>query len=110
MIYIIGRKDDIINYGGVKISPHEIEDIVKSHEGVAESMLVPVEDDTFGHIPRLYIEVKDGFDMKDFRETLAEKIDASKQPAGIEIVKAFPLLPNGKLDRQRMVEIANGRS
>ncbi|MDD6155105.1 MAG: class I adenylate-forming enzyme family protein [Eubacteriales bacterium] len=106
-IYCLGREDDVINCGGVKIAPDEIEDEANKFEGVKDSCCVPVKDELQGQAPKLYISITDGldadsFDIKGLRKYLKGVLDANKMPVEIEIIDEIPRTYNGKLLRRKL--------
>lgn len=108
LIYMLGRKDDVINFGGVKISPEEIESAVIKHEQVKDCACVPVPDAVSGQIPKLFIALEEGvsaedFDLRAFRSFLASALDADKQPQRIEVIDEIPRTYNGKIIRRELV-------
>lgn len=103
-VYMLGRKDDVINFGGVKISPEEIESAVKHHPAVKDCACIPVQDAVAGQIPKLYVEVEPGveFELPAFRKFLASAVDANKQPQRIEVIDCIPRTYNGKIKRKEL--------
>ncbi|MCQ2547137.1 MAG: acyl--CoA ligase [Clostridia bacterium] len=104
-VYMLGRKDDVINFGGVKISPEEIESMVIKNDIIADCACVPVDDPITGQAPKLYITLeKDAeYDAKVFKGFLAEVLDANKQPKFIEIIDEIPRTFNGKIKRKDLM-------
>ncbi len=110
-IYIIGRKDDVINFNGIKIAPSEIEEIVIRYSGIAEAACVGEEDSLSGQIPKLFIvpDNKISFDVLDFKSFLADHLDHTKMPKMIEIINALPRTYNGKIDRKKLRRLRGGQ-
>jgi long-chain acyl-CoA synthetase len=106
-IYILGRKDDIINMGGIKISPTEIENIARHYDGIEECACVPTQDQLMGEVPKLFIKVKDKDDlnMRDFKKYLSTNVDQSKMPKYIETIDEFPITYNGKIKRRDLIDM-----
>ena len=104
-IYMLGRKDDVINYGGIKIAPEDIESIAVKYEAVNDCACVPVDDPLTGQAPKLFIALKPDceYDQQDFKAFLAERLDASKQPKYIELIDAIPRTFNGKIKRNQLL-------
>lgn len=109
-VYMLGRKDDVINYGGIKISPEEIESQVIKNEWIHDCACIPVKDPMTGQAPKLYIALEkgcasndEGFDEKAFRGFLAKALDANKQPKFIEITDEIPRTFNGKIRRNELM-------
>lgn len=105
-IYMLGRKDDVINYGGIKISPEEIESIVGKHADVTDCACVPVKDPLTGQAPKLFLVLKDkdAYDQKAMKDFLAKNLDANKQPKFIQIIDEIPRTFNGKIQRNKLME------
>ncbi|MDD6289096.1 MAG: class I adenylate-forming enzyme family protein [Eggerthellales bacterium] len=103
-VYMLGRKDDVINFGGVKISPEEIESAVKANPLVKDCACVPVKDAVAGQIPKLFVVVQDeaSFDLREFKKFLGHVIDANKQPQRIQVIDAIPRTYNGKIKRKEL--------
>lgn len=107
-IYMLGRKDDVINYGGIKISPEEIESIVIKYPLITDCACVPVKDPLTGQAPKLFIVLSDAdaYDLKELKNFLAQNLDASKQPKYIEVIHEIPRTFNGKIQRKKLIELA----
>jgi acyl-coenzyme A synthetase/AMP-(fatty) acid ligase len=100
----VGRQDDIINMGGIKIAPDEIEGVVTAHPDVAECACVGVRDKVFGQVPKLFIVAFDPerFDMHGFKGYLRTRIDSAKMPRQVELIAAIPKTSNGKPARREL--------
>lgn len=107
LIYMLGRKDDVINYGGIKISPEEIESIVGNHPDIADCACIPVDDPLTGQAPKLFIVLKEGavYENRTFKQFLAQSLDANKQPKFIEEISEIPRTYNGKIQRNKLREM-----
>lgn len=105
-VYMLGRKDDVINFGGVKISPEEIETAVKYNPIIKDCACVGIEDKITGQKPKLYIELEDGaeYNDKEFRVFLSNAIDANKQPSIVEVINKIPRTFNGKIIRKELIK------
>lgn len=105
-VYVLGRRDDIINYKGIKIAPDEIEDKAKLYSGVQDCACVPIADKLVGQLPKLFLVVDDidGFDKKQFMAFLENNIDGNKMPKQLEFVEQIPRTSNGKIVRKKLLE------
>ncbi len=103
-VYVLGRKDDVINFNGTKISPVEVEEAAMLHEGVSEAACVGKPDAVAGQIPRLFIVPKDKkiFNVNEFTRFLGEHIDKNKMPKNIFLLDELPKTFNGKLNRKEL--------
>ena len=105
-IILLGRRGDVINVGGSKVAPQEIEDAARAFSGVADCGAIPVPDPYKGMAPKLFVQVRPGCDV-DFaalRAFLAERLEGYKLPVSIERIDAIPRSFNGKLLRNVLKE------
>lgn len=108
MIYILGRKDDMIISGANKISPTEIEDVVLQISGIKECACVPKPDNVMGQMPALFIVwEKEPLPVEELIKFLSKKIDKFKipRPENIYIVDMLPRTSGtGKIIKHKLVE------
>lgn len=103
-VYVLGRKDDVINYMGIKIAPEEIEEVAMASGMIADCACVPAPDPSAGQIPKLFYTPKDGdFDRNAFLRFLEERIDSNKYPKQIQPLESIPRTANGKLQRKKLI-------
>lgn len=90
--YIMGRRDEVINSGGHKIAPAEIEEIALEIDGVKECACVSEPDKIIGSVPKLYVVINDGFEFsaKKIYEYLSSKLENYKLPRTIEQIDVLP--------------------
>jgi long-chain acyl-CoA synthetase len=101
MIRILGRMDDLIVRGGVKISPQELENVLLEHSAVREAAVLAVPDEIYGQVPASYVVVDQNHRV-DVSELLAHcrlKLPHEKMPKYLFIVEALPRNPRGKVRR-----------
>ena len=103
-VILLGRRGDVINVGGNKVSPEEIEDAAKKLDGVADCGCIPVEDNAKGHVPKLFVQMASGreFDAKAIRSALAASLEPYKVPVYIVEIDKIPRSYNGKLLRKEL--------
>jgi 2,3-dihydroxybenzoate-AMP ligase len=104
-IFAEGRKKDLINRGGEKISAEEIENLILRHPKVESVCVVAMPDEVYGERACAFIIPKPdqtiGFrELSDF--LLQQKIAKFKLPERVEIVDHFPLSPAGKILRREL--------
>ncbi len=101
-VYIIGRKGDVINVGGLKVAPAEVESVVLEHENVDDCILIGVDDAIAGKTLKLLVVVSPdcNFDTKELRTFLLTKLESYKVPLQYEIVDKVERTYNGKLNRK----------
>ena len=106
-IYVLGRKDDVINYNGIKISPDEIEEVAAKYSGIKDCACVPQKDALAGQIPKLFISIENeaSFDKKAFIDYLTSHLDGNKVPKSLEIIPEIPRTFNGKIKRKDLINL-----
>ncbi len=106
-IILLGRKGDVINIGGNKVSPEEIENAVKKMPEVFDCGVIPVKDPYKGSVPKLYVQLKEGcvFDSVAIRTFLAASLEPYKVPVYIEKLDRIPRSYNGKLLRKELTAL-----
>ena len=108
-LYLVGRRDDVINVGGLKIAPTEVEDVAQRFEKIAECACVPYNDKDFGKCLKMFVVMRDGctFDPAEIVEYLESKLEAYKIPKYVERIVEIPKTYNGKMDRKQLIAMAN---
>jgi 2,3-dihydroxybenzoate-AMP ligase len=102
-----GRKKDLINRGGEKISAEEIENLILAHPAVQNVACVPMPDPMLGERMCAYVILRSGTSLT-LSEIVAfllnEEIAKHKLPERLEIVEEFPLSPFGKVSKKDLTE------
>lgn len=103
-LILLGRRGDVINVGGHKVSPDEIENIAIRMPEIADCGVIPVDDPIKGSVPKLFVQMKAGsaFDAVCIRAYLAKRMEPYKVPAYIEQIGKIPRSFNGKLLRREL--------
>jgi acyl-CoA synthetase (AMP-forming)/AMP-acid ligase II len=96
-LFLTGRKKELINKGGEKIAPAEIDAVLMSHPGVFEAMAFPVSDPVLGEdIGALVIRKQESLSEDTLRMYLLDHLNPSKLPRRIYFVDKIPKTPSGK--------------
>lgn len=106
-VYMLGRADDIINVGGEKVSPIEVENIAGQYEGVRECACIGVEDPdgVCGQIPVLFVVVRSNYAEEELRKFIASKVERYKIPQRYVQLDSIPRNRMQKVDRNRLKDI-----
>jgi acyl-CoA synthetase (AMP-forming)/AMP-acid ligase II len=109
-LFLVGRIDDVINRGGEKIFPREIEDIVLSLDTVASAALVGVADEVYGQVPVLFVQLRSEtsttslddaqIGVKAIRDVLVATVSRTRRPSHINVVEEMPTHATGKISRK----------
>lgn len=102
MLRLQGRQGDVINVGGYKVNPTEVEDAVSSFPLVADCICIPAQHILLGTVPKLLYVPKQGKEVKpkDIADFLKGRLESYKIPLLYEAVDAIRHTYNGKLDRK----------
>ena len=98
---ITGRLKEIINRGGEKISPREVDEVLLDHPAVAQAVTFAYPHDKLGEEVGAVIVLKEGAEAKDneIREFVAEHLADFKVPRKVLIIDEIPKGATGKLQR-----------
>ena len=109
-LFLAGRSDDVINRGGEKIYPREIEDFLLAQPGVRSAAVVAAHDEVLGDRPVAYVVPAGPWRRSEMEETLRGACEAAlprpKRPSAFCLVQQLPLGPTGKVVRRRLRELA----
>jgi 2,3-dihydroxybenzoate---[aryl-carrier protein] ligase len=107
-----GRKKDLINRGGEKISAEEVENLILSHPAVKNVACIPVPDPNMGERMCACILLRDGAGLS-FEELkkflMGKEIAKFKLPERMEILQDFPLSTFGKVSKKKLVEMISAK-
>jgi len=113
-LFLAGRSDDVINRGGEKIYPREIEEILLAQPGVRSAAVVGLTDEVLGERPVAYVVPDGGAAAGEVEELLraacALRLPRHKQPSEFWLVDEMPLGPTGKISRRLLKESVAARS
>ncbi|MDQ6833018.1 MAG: long-chain fatty acid--CoA ligase [Chloroflexota bacterium] len=99
---IVDRKKDMINAGGLKIWPREVEEVLYRHPAVQEAAVVAMPDPYAGERPMAFVALKNGrtATADDLIAYCRELLATFKAPRHIEFRPELPKLPTGKILRR----------
>lgn len=103
-IYLLGREKELINVGGKKVSPMEVEDAIISL-GVGDCVCVPQKDEKgiMGELVFCYI-LKGSTEMtfEEIAEKLSHKLEVYKRPVAYDWIDKIPMTASGKKQRTKI--------
>lgn len=98
-IHLVSRKKEIINVGGKKVSPIEVEEHLNEIDGIEESACIGVHDDVLGEVVKAFCVCTKEVDFEEVKKILFKKIETYKIPAFFEKIESLPKTQNGKIQR-----------
>lgn len=105
-LYITGRLRDMINRGGEKIAPREVEEVLLTHPAVRDAAVIGRPDAQYGEVAVAYVVADSGWPRDDLARCLqryaAERLSAYKVPVDFVNVESLPRNPNGKINREAL--------
>ncbi len=101
-IILLGRKDDIINSGGYKISPADVEENVLAINGIVDAICIAEPHERMGSVPAVLAVRSLGSELTqtDVLKILREKLEPFMIPHRVEFVESVERTYNGKLNRK----------
>ena len=102
MLRLMGRMDDVINVGGFKVNPSEVEDAAQAFEGIGDCICIPAPHPLLGTVPKLLYVPRQShtIEPKDIARFLQERIESYKVPLFYEAVEVVRRTYNDKPDRK----------
>ena len=106
-IWFSGRQDDIIESGGFRIGPGEVEDCLMKHEAVALAVVIGVPDPVRGEIVKAFIIPKAGVKpdkalADGIRSYVKTRLEAHAYPRAVTFLKEMPMTKTGKILKQAL--------
>ncbi|MBH0166065.1 long-chain fatty acid--CoA ligase [Fictibacillus sp. 7GRE50] len=104
--YIVGRKKEMIIFGGFNIYPQEIESVLYDHEDVKEAAVVGIPDEIHDEIVKAYVVPKEGrtIDTDALKSHCYSNLTPYKVPKSIEVRESLPRNGVGKLLKRLLVK------
>lgn len=107
-IFIVDRKKDMINRGGLKVYPREVEEVLYRHPAVMEAAVIGIPDKLSEEAVKAFIVLREGQQAKpsDFKWFCSEHLANFKVPKTIEILEALPKTATGKVLKTELRKIS----
>jgi long-chain acyl-CoA synthetase len=101
-VFLVDRVKDMINVGGEKVYPREVEEVLFRHEAVADAVVFGVPDPVLGEVPRAVVALKAGQTAtpEELIAFLRPSLACFKIPREITFVDIVPRSPSGKALRR----------
>ena len=110
---VLGRLDDVIITGGVKVEPRHVEEALTGIDGVAAACVVGLPDERWGSrvVAAVVLEPvgqpgrSKRWDGAALREAVRARLDGAHAPKRVVVLEALPLRPSGKVDRREVARL-----
>ena len=110
---VLGRLDDVIVTGGVKVEPRHVEEALTCIDGVAEACVIGLPDEQWGSTVVAAVVLEPGrqpggptrWHGAALREAARAQLDGAHAPKRVLILEALPLRPSGKVDRRKVARL-----
>lgn len=109
-VFLVGRSDDVINRGGEKIFPREIEESVLGLAAVSACAVVGAPHDVYGQVPVLFVQLEGVtsatslddvlITVKEIHDVLVSAFARTRRPVSINVVEHFPSHATGKIQKR----------
>ncbi|KAF2273196.1 acetyl-CoA synthetase-like protein [Westerdykella ornata] len=105
-VIITGRIKELINKGGEKISPIELDNVIAQHPSVSEAVSFALEDEHYGQDVGVAVVVKEGkrLNAEELKAFMSEKVAKFKLPKKVFFTDVMPKTATGKIQRRLVAE------
>ncbi|WP_299092691.1 class I adenylate-forming enzyme family protein [uncultured Bacteroides sp.] len=101
--YLVGRKKELINVGGKKVSPVEIEECINKMDEVIDNICIGIQDvnGILGEVVKTFVKKKSGskLDSLQIKSFVRNNLETYKTPSFVEFVDKLPITKSGKKQR-----------
>lgn len=105
-IFLIDRIKDLIICSGYNVYPRNIEDAIYHNRAVEEVIVIGIDDEQHGQVPKAFVKLKQGSTLRDteLKAFLHEYLSPIERPKEIEFRTELPKTMIGKLSKKELVE------
>lgn len=105
-LFLVDRVKDLIIVNGFNVYPSEVEEVIRSHSGVAEVAVVPSAHPVTGEAVKAFVALEQGASVTtdELLEHSARSLARFKRPTIVEFVDALPTTSTGKVSKRRLRE------
>jgi acyl-CoA synthetase (AMP-forming)/AMP-acid ligase II len=101
-LVLVGRLKELINRGGEKISPREIDEMLLTHPAVAEAVCFGIADRVYGEAVAAAVVLRDAATESDLIAHCRSALSDYKCPTKIYIIESIPRTATGKIQRRNV--------
>lgn len=107
-ITLLGRDSSCINTGGEKVFAEEVEEALKSLDGIDDALVVGVPDPRWGHAVAAVVQSDAALDSETVRRSLRDRLAGYKIPKRVLVVEQMPRTASGKADYAAVRRLLDG--
>ena len=102
--FIVDRTKDMINRGGFKVYPREIEEVMIKNEAVSLVAVIGIPHEELGEEVKAFVVLKEGCTIAtaDLIAWTKERVASYKYPRHIEFLSALPMSATGKILKKEL--------
>ena len=104
-IYIKGRIKEMINVGGEKVSPMEVEDVLNAVPQIRESACCAMHDAVMGEVVEAFIVEEEPISDAEIMDFIRPQLENYKWPRKITRIEAIPKTSSGKIQRLQLRDL-----
>lgn len=99
--FLVSRKKELINVGGKKVSPLEVETVLNDFPDVKESVCIGIPDKMMGEVVKAFVVTEQGanIDFQKLTKYARGRLEDYKVPAQVESIDSVPKTSSGKIQR-----------
>jgi long-chain acyl-CoA synthetase len=102
-LWVDGRVSDMINRGGLKVFPDEVEEVLRQYPSIRDAAVAGLPDERLGEVPVAWIVSDEVIDDAALRAWCRERLAPYKVPVGFTRIGALPRNDIGKLLRRDLI-------
>ena len=104
---LVDRSKDMINVGGFKVFPSQVEAALLKHPAVKEALVIAIPDERVGERPKAFVVLNQGAKAGpvELMKALCERVGKHERPVAIEILDDLPRTMIGKPDRKALSKL-----
>jgi acyl-CoA synthetase (AMP-forming)/AMP-acid ligase II len=105
-LFLTGRRNELINRGGEKVAPAEVDGVLQTHPAVVEAAAFAVPDARLGEDIVAAVVLREGVTIRawELRAWLLERLSPAKVPRRFWMVEGLPRTASGKVQRGVLAE------
>ncbi len=103
-VYLLGRRKNLINTGGYKVWPHEVEHAIMENPHVKEAAVIGVEDEKYGEVVKAFVVTDGKITQEELRAFCRTLLAGYKVPRIIEFREELPKSSVGKILHRALKE------